>query len=74
MMIIVRTWRRHKPQPDASRPTADRNIGSRPTQPSSLRLHPNDVALLLPCTIPEAARKLKEDAPKANTDCSKRWL
>ena len=34
----------------------------------------NDVALLLPGTIPEAARKLKADASEASTDCSKRWL
>ena len=35
---------------------------------------PNDVALLLPCRITEDARLLKKDAPKACTDCSKRWL
>ena len=34
----------------------------------------NDVALLLPGRIPEAARKLKEDASESSTDCSKRWL
>jgi hypothetical protein len=34
----------------------------------------NDVALLLPGKMKAAARKLKENAPKAGTDCSKGWL
>jgi len=29
---------------------------------------------LLPCRIVADARKLKEDAPKASTDRSKRWF
>ena len=38
------------------------------------RLLYTDVALLLPCRIHADARKLKEDALEACTDCSKRWL
>ena len=47
----------------------------RPTGPRGpQKLRTNDVALLLPGRITEDARLLKEDAPEASTDSSKRGL
>lgn len=47
-------------------------LNDRPSRET--RFPHNDVALLLPSTIPEAARELKDDAQNVCTDCSKRWL